>query len=146
MTASIAYETHAIMKEVIHVVREEIIDWPVSDLLKDKLRNHLIDYLSVFDGFVTASDSSEARLKPHRDLYSIALHNMSVHKEHYWKCVAIEDTEPGIISARAAGFGVTVALPNYDTTGQNYEKASIVLHAGLPELILDKHMLCRAGE
>ncbi len=141
VTASIAYEAHAVMEEVMHVVREEVAGWPVSDTLKDTLRDHLAGGLSVFDGFVTASDSSEARLKPHRDLYSVALHQMSIPRDSYAQCVAIEDTEPGIIPARAAGFGTAVALPNRDTTGQNYEKASVIVRGGLPELILDKHLL-----
>ena len=54
------------------------------------------------------------------------------------------DTEPGILSARAAGFGVSVALPNHDTSQQNYEKASVVLHGGLPELVLDKKFLLKS--
>ncbi len=141
VTASIAYEAHVVMKEVVQVIRDEVSTWPIPPSLQAALREKLADYRAVYDGFVTASDSWEARLKPHRDLYSIALHEMSVPKPAYPQCVAIEDTEPGILSARAAGFGVTVALPNHDTNLQNYEKASIELHGGLPELILDRHLL-----
>jgi len=144
VTASISYEAHVVMKEVIRLVREEVTEWPVPSTLKQALRDRLEEYLSLFQGFVTASDAWEARLKPHRDLYSIAMHEMSVPKDEYTQCIAIEDTEPGILSARAAGFGATVALPNHDTSQQNYEKASVVLHGGLPELVLDKKLLLDA--
>jgi beta-phosphoglucomutase-like phosphatase (HAD superfamily) len=141
VTASIAYEAHVVMKEVIRLVREEVSHWSIPGSLQDELRNNLVDYQSIYQGFVTASDAWEARLKPHRDLYSIAMHEMSVPQNEYPQCIAIEDTEPGILSARAAGFGVSIALPNYDTNRQNYEKASAVLHGGLPELVLDKKLL-----
>ncbi len=137
VTASIAYEAHVSMQEVMRVVREEIAAWPVAPAVRDALRENLRDYRAVFDGFATASDAWEARLKPHRDLYSLSLYQMSIPAACYQHCMAIEDTEPGIVSARAAGFGISIALPNHDTTRQNYTKASRVLHGGLPELLLD---------
>lgn len=143
VTASIAYEAHAVVKEVFAVMREQVADWPVSDETKRELGKRFGDYLSVYDGFVNASDSSEARLKPHRDLFSIALYRMSVAKEDYSRCVGLEDTEPGIIALRAAGVGCAVALPNRDTSGQDYRAASRVMHGGLPELILRHNMLLK---
>jgi len=136
VTASIAYETHAVMKEVVRIIRQEAKSWPVLDARKALLDERLADYLAVFDGFVCASDAHEARLKPHRDLYSIALYQMSVPKEDYRYCVGLEDTEPGIIALRAAGVGCAVALPNRDTHRQDYAMASRIVHGGLPEVIL----------
>ncbi len=136
VTASIAYETHAVMKEVVRILRSEARSWPVPESRKTLLDEKFADYLAVFDGFVCASDAHEARLKPHRDLYSIALYQMSVAKDDYPYCVGLEDTEPGIIALRAAGIGCAVALPNRDTHRQNYEMASRIVHGGLPEVIL----------
>lgn len=146
VTASIAYEAHVSMKEVMRVVRDEMAVWPLPPEQREQLRARVSDYRSVFDGFVTASDAWEARLKPHRDLYSIAMYQMSIPVECYQQCMAIEDTEPGIIAARAAGFGIAIALPNHDTTRQNYEKAARVLHGGLPELLLDHHLMLALPE
>ena len=141
VTASIAFEAHVVMKEVIRLVRAAAAQWTVPTTLRRELRAHLHDYHAIFNGFVTASDASEARLKPHRDLYSIAFQQMAIARDEYPHCMAIEDTEPVILSARAAGFGVTIGLPNRDTSRQNYSKASRVVHGGLAELVLD-HGLC----
>ena len=136
VTASIFYEAHVCMKEIMHVAGLEVEKWPIPDENKQKVLDKFSDYRNIYDGFATATDASEARLKPHRDLYSIALYQMSVPKEKYPKCIVLEDTEPGIISARAAGIGLACAMPNRDTQRQNYSAASFILHAGLPDLIL----------
>ncbi len=146
VTASIAYETHACMKEVIAVMARQVQDWPVSNECKDRLVTNLADYRAVFDGFVCASDTWEARLKPHRDLYTLALYQMSLPKSQYRYCVGLEDTEPGIISLRAAGVGCAVALPNRDTSRQDYAAASEVVRGGLPELILVRNLLLEASD
>lgn len=143
VTASIAYEAHAVVKEVFAVVREQVAEWPIPTAKKEELVVRFSDYRGAFDGFVTATDSSEARLKPHRDLFSIALYQMSIPKLEYPLCVGLEDTEPGIISLRAAGVGCAVAMPNRDTQHQNYRAAAHVISDGLPELILDRNLLLR---
>jgi beta-phosphoglucomutase-like phosphatase (HAD superfamily) len=143
VTASIAYETHACMKEVVHLMAEQVQRWPVPAARKDRLAERLADYRAVFDGFACASDVWEARLKPHRDLYSLALFQMSVPKPDYRFCVGLEDTEPGIISLRAAGVGCAIALPNRDTSRQDYSAAAEVIRGGLPELVLGRNLLLR---
>ena len=99
----------------------------------------------MFDGLVNASDACEHRLKPHRDLYSLALQQMSIPKKDYGCCVGLEDTEPGIIALRAAGIGCAVALPNRDTSRQDYSAATMVINGGLPELILRHNLLLPDG-
>ncbi len=141
VTASIAYETHAVMKEVVRVMAERVGNWPVPAACRDRILAHLADYRAVFDGFICASDACEPRLKPHRDLYSLALYQMSIPKAQYRYCVGLEDTEPGIISLRAAGIGCAIALPNRDTRRQDYSAAVEVIHGGLPELILGHNLL-----
>lgn len=143
VTASIAYETHASMKEVVRVMRERVRHWPVPSACRDRITERLADDLSLFDAFVNASDACEHRLKPHPDLYSLALHRMSIARCDYPRCVGLEDTEPGIISLRAAGIGCAIALPNHDTSSQNYRAAADVVSGGLPELILAKNLLLK---
>ncbi|MEW6250054.1 MAG: hypothetical protein AB1716_05360 [Planctomycetota bacterium] len=141
VTASIAYETHACMREVIRVMAERVAHWPVPAETRDRLAANLADYRGVFDGFACASDVWEARLKPHRDLYSLALFQMSIPRADYPCVVGLEDTEPGIIALRAAGVGCAVALPNHDTRRQDYAAAVDVIRGGLPELILARNLL-----
>jgi len=146
VTASIAYETHASMKEVIRVAAQQVNEWPVPAERRDRLAEHLADYRAVFDGFVCASDACEPRLKPHRDLYTLALYQMSIPKTDYRCVVGLEDTEPGVISLRAAGIGCAIALPNHDTSRQNYTAATEVIRGGLPELILARNLLLTEQE
>lgn len=136
VTASIAFEAHTTMKEVCRVTALRVAGWPVSRKVKECVLSNLADYRSVFDAFVNASDACEHRLKPHRDLYSLALAQMAVPREDYGFCVGLEDTEPGIISLRAAGIGCAVAVPNHDTSRQDYQAATVVVRHGLPEVIL----------
>lgn len=141
VTASIAYETHTCMNEVLRVLRRQVDQWPVSATGRQRIAERLGDPAAVFDSVVCASDVWEARLKPHRDLYSLALYQMSVPKSEYRFCVGLEDTEPGIIALRAAGIGCAVALPNRDTQRQNYAAATDIVRGGLPELILVRNLL-----
>jgi beta-phosphoglucomutase-like phosphatase (HAD superfamily) len=113
---------------------------------RDRVTRQLEDYRAVFDGFVCASDACEPRLKPHRDLYALALYQMSIARADYPCVVGLEDTEPGVISLRAAGIGCAVALPNHDTSGQNYAAATEVVRGGLPELMLARNLLLTDAE
>jgi len=146
VTASIAFEAHTTMKEVCRVTALRVADWPVSQAVKDRVQNRLADYRAVFDAFVNASDACEPRLKPHRDLYSLALVQMAVPREDYGFCVGLEDTEPGIISLRAAGIGCAVAVPNHDTSRQDYQAATVVIRHGLPEVILSHNCFLAVSE
>lgn len=141
VTASIAYEAHASMKEVIAVTAEHVRNWPIAAEHRERVAERLAEYQRVFDGFVCAADACEHRLKPHRDLYSLALKQMSIPRDEYQYCVGLEDTEPGIVALRAAGVGCAVALPNRDTSRQNYSAAAKIIPGGLPELILDHNLL-----
>jgi len=140
VTASIAYETHACMHEVIRVMAEDVQHWPVAAEHRDRLAEHLTDYRAVFDGFICATDACEPRLKPHRDLYSLALFQMSVPRRDYAYCMGVEDTEPGVIALRAAGIGCAIALPNHDTSRQDYSAATAVVRGGLPEMLLARNL------
>ncbi len=136
VTSSIAYEANIVLSEVFRVMREEVECWPLAPERRHWLREQFADYRHVFDVVITASDSSEIRLKPHRDLYSLALHQLGVAKSDFDKVIGFEDSESGVIAIRAAGIGLCVAVPFSDTRGHNLEHAAYVLQGGLPEALL----------
>lgn len=136
VTASIAFETHATMREICRVMALRVRDWPVSSACKERVLAGIADYRAPFDAFINASDACEHRLKPHPDLYSLALAQMAIPKADYSLCVGLEDTEPGIIALRTAGIGCAVGLPNHDTSRQDFQAAATVVRHGLPEVIL----------
>jgi beta-phosphoglucomutase-like phosphatase (HAD superfamily) len=136
VTSSIAYEADIVLTEVFSVIREQIKNWPVTPEKKDFLLKQFMSYKDLYDGFITASDSSEIRLKPHRDLYSIALHQMGIPNESFQYVAGFEDSESGTIAIRAAGIGLCIAVPFADTAGHNLSAATHVLHGQLPEFIM----------
>ncbi len=136
VTSSMAYEADIVLREAFRGIREQINKWNIHENIKRKYILAFDNYKDLYDVVITASDSSEIRLKPHRDLYSIALHQLGINKEDYRKCIGFEDSESGCISIRAAGIGLCIALPFTNTQGHDFNAASYVLHGGLPEFIL----------
>jgi beta-phosphoglucomutase-like phosphatase (HAD superfamily) len=140
VTSSIHYEADLVLTEVFRIVRAEIGQWPVSDEKRAFLLEHFSSPHAYYDGFITATDSSEIRLKPHRDLYSMAMHEIGLYPEDFGKAVGFEDSESGTIAIRAAGIRVCCALPFHMTTGHHFAAATRVCPGGLPEVML-KHGL-----
>ena len=139
VTSSIAAEAAIVMQEVFRVLREEIARWPVPRERRDFLLEQFEDPLRVYDACITASDSSEIRLKPHRDLYAIALHTLGISPEQF-QCVAgFEDSESGTIAIRAAGIPLCCALPFAMTKNHQFKAATQVCQGGIPEVILLKN-------
>jgi putative hydrolase of the HAD superfamily len=84
-----------------------------------------------FKTIVTADDVD--RLKPAPDVYLEAARRVSAEPS---RAVAIEDSAPGLASARAAGMA-TVAIPHWLTEGHDLSAADLrVAHAG--ELTLSR--------
>jgi len=140
VTSSIFYEADIVMSEVFKVFREEIQHWEIPVKRKKKILNHFKHYKDVYNAFVTASDSNEIRLKPHRDLYSIALNHLNVPVTEFDKVIGFEDSESGTIAIRAAGIGTSVAVPFAHTAGHNLSAASHICPGGVAEVLL-KHNL-----
>lgn len=138
VTSSIAYEARIVLTQLFKVIQKQIASWKISDNRKKLLIDRFQSYRNVFDVVVTASDSSEIRLKPHRDLYSLALHQLGIAKEDFDKVIGFEDSESGTIAIRAAGIGLCVAVPFSDTQGHRLDYASYVLPGGIPEAMI-KH-------
>jgi beta-phosphoglucomutase-like phosphatase (HAD superfamily) len=136
VTSSIFWEADIVMRQLFAGIREELAAWHLGDKQIHELQNHFSHYEAVYDAFVTASDSHEIRLKPHRDLYSIALRQMGVKPEDFNKVVGFEDSASGIFAIRAAGVGCAVALPFHQTANHNFSPAAHILKGALPEAIL----------
>jgi len=136
VTSSIRYEADIVLDEVRKIVREQVRGWPVQPAIAEGLERAQ----DLFDGIITATDSSEIRLKPHRDLYSIALHALGVAPSDFGSVVGFEDSRSGTIAIRAAGVGLCVAVPFADTAGHDLSAAAHVLRGGLPEAILKENL------
>jgi beta-phosphoglucomutase-like phosphatase (HAD superfamily) len=137
VTSSIFYEADIVIQEVISVMAAVIKRSSLSNAKKTFILEAYKDYHQIYDAFVTASDSSEIRLKPHRDLYSIALHKAGLMPEDFDKVVGFEDSQSGTVAIRAAGIGCCIAVPFAQTLSHNLEAASHVLPGGVPEAVFD---------
>jgi beta-phosphoglucomutase-like phosphatase (HAD superfamily) len=140
VTSSIFYEADIVMTEVFKCLTEQVDNLNLSKTKRDFLRDKFSHYNNVYDSFVTASDSSEIRLKPHRDLYSIALHQLGINKDKFNEVAGFEDSESGAVAIRAAGIGLCVAVPFAQTAGHNLNAASYISMGGLPEVILAQNI------
>jgi len=140
VTSSIFYEADIVLTEVFNVIKKQIGTYPLPDETKQFLIDKFLGYNSIYDSIVTASDSNEIRLKPHRDLYSIALHGLHISKNDFINVIGLEDSESGTFAIRAAGIGCCVAVPFAQTSSHNFEAASLISKGGLPELILTHNL------
>jgi beta-phosphoglucomutase-like phosphatase (HAD superfamily) len=140
VTSSIFYEADIVLREVFKVISNELNNLLPDSDFKRNLLQKFFDYNFYYNAVVTANDSSEIRLKPHRDLYSIALFKLNVAKEDFNKVIGFEDSESGTIAIRAAGIGLSIAVPFAETSGHNLKAATYVCKAGIPEAILKYNM------
>ena len=140
VTSSIAYEAKIVLTEVFKILYRQAEKWEISASRKEAVLNGFRHYSNTYDAFITATDSSEIRLKPHPDLYSLALHRMGVGREDFDSVIGFEDSESGTRAIRAAGVGLCVALPFPFTRGQDLSAASHILHGGLPEALIGESL------
>lgn len=143
VTSSISYEADIVLSEVFRLIREEIKNWNLSETKKQLLLSKFFSYQNFYDAVVTATDAYEFRLKPHRDLYTIALTRLGISKENFFNVVGFEDSQSGTIAIRSAGIGCCVAVPFPQTKNHNLEAASYILWNGLPEFILKLNCLVK---
>jgi beta-phosphoglucomutase-like phosphatase (HAD superfamily) len=143
VTSSIAYEADIVIREVLKDMADTIEKSPLSSKRKQLILHAYEDYHRVYDAFVTATDSSEIRLKPHRDLYSIALHRTGISPADFDKVIGFEDSQSGTVAIRAAGIGCCIAVPFAQTTTHNLAAATHILPGGIPEAIIDHGLFVR---
>jgi len=136
VTSSIYYEARIVMTKVFEILKQDVEAWPVTQDRKIRIQQAFSTFENIYDAFITASDSNEIRLKPHRDLYSIALHQLGIPKKDFDKVIGFEDSESGTIAIRAAGIGFCCAVPFHETKGHDLNAASVILQGGVPETIL----------
>ena len=63
------------------------------------------------------------KLKPEPDIYAEAAKRVNIKPE---KCLVLEDSQSGVISAKRAGMFV-IAVPNIHTLNQNFDTADLVV-------------------
>lgn len=140
VTSSIFYEADIVIREIMKVLSHDIALSRLGETRKKFIISQLGEYHQVYDAFVTASDSSEIRLKPHRDLYSMALHQVGIMPADFDKVVGFEDSQSGTVAIRAAGIGCCIAVPFAQTSHHNFEAATHVLYGGVPQAILEHNL------
>jgi beta-phosphoglucomutase-like phosphatase (HAD superfamily) len=136
VTSSIYYEADIVLREVFKIILSKLDRMLPNGRDKINILSKFNDYRNYYDAVITASDSNEIRLKPHRDLYSIALYKLNVPREKFDQVVGFEDSESGTIAIRAAGIGLSIAVPFAETSGHNLKAATYICKSGLPEVIL----------
>jgi beta-phosphoglucomutase-like phosphatase (HAD superfamily) len=136
VTSSAAPEADIILHEVFAGLREEVREWPISAAHREQVLAAFDSPRAFYDVYVTASDCHEMRLKPHRDLYAVALHLLGLAPEFRGSMIGFEDTEAGILAQRAAGIGIPVAVPFHGTRNHPFQAAAHVCHGGIPEALL----------
>jgi hypothetical protein len=139
VTSSIAAEAELVLQEVFRAILTEVSGWEVSAATREKIAAGFAHPETFYDARITASDSSEIRLKPHRDLYAIALHALGVPPERFHRVAGFEDSESGTIAIRAAGIPLCCALPFAMTKNHLFEAATQVCPGGMPEVMLQRH-------
>ncbi len=145
VTSSIAYEAEIVLGEVFRLLAGRVAQWPVSEARRRRIAAAFAEPRAYYDGIVTASDSSEIRLKPHRDLYCLALHQLGLHPGEFGRVAGFEDSESGTIAIRAAGISLCCALPFTMTQGHAFHAASHVCTGGIPEVILGHTVFLEAS-
>lgn len=140
VTSSISYEAEIVLEQVFKVIRAEFEVWPVTPELKNTLNQAFSDSADFYDAIITATDSHEIRLKPHRDLYSIALSALGIAKEDFDKVAGFEDSQSGTLAIRAAGIGKCIAVPFAQTLGHDLSAAAMICIKGLPEFLVKTNL------
>ncbi len=136
VTSSIFYEADIVLSEVFRQINNFINNSDLPELTKEKISVGMQTYGKYYETVVTACDSSEIRLKPHRDLYSIALHQLGFTPDKFDKVLGFEDSESGTVAIRAAGLGRCIALPFAETSGHDLAAAAKICKCGIPEIII----------
>jgi hypothetical protein len=138
VTSSVFYEAKIVITELLRVMSEYIAGTQLPESKKSFILQQFSSYGNVYDAFVTATDSSEIRLKPHRDLYSIALRKIGLNPSDFNKVIGFEDSQSGTLAIRAAGVGCCIALPFEGTRNHKLEAAVDIPKWGIPEVLLSK--------
>lgn len=136
VTSSTDYEVRVALKEVFRCLVDEVAEWDIPAARRERIQAGFATPKTFYDAMNTASDTHEIRLKPHRDLYTIALHRLGIAAKDYRHVIGFEDTEAGVLAMRGAGVGVPCAVPFEGTKDHDFRAASHVLPGALPEALV----------
>ncbi|MBP8130651.1 MAG: hypothetical protein KA184_13815 [Candidatus Hydrogenedentes bacterium] len=139
VTTSSSYEAGHVLRHVLSKLRREVPDWGLPQERQEPLLTLFQGPETCYDAIVTANDIPEARLKPCGDPYALALARLDIGADGLRRVAGFEDTEPGVISLRAAGVSLAVALPFEGTRAHDFRAAAHVAHRGFPEVLLYHH-------
>jgi beta-phosphoglucomutase-like phosphatase (HAD superfamily) len=145
VTSSSHREASIVLDHLFRHLRDEVRQWPIPASIQQAVLGAFSAPESYFNIVITASDCPEMRLKPQRDLYSLALYGLGLEPQQFQRVIGVEDTEAGVIALRAAGVSVACALPLPESQGQDFRAASCVARGGMAELLV-VHRLCLAQE
>jgi len=143
VTSSIDYEMRIVLREVFKALQAEISGWPLHSERISELKQMFQDHTDILDIEINASHSNEGRLKPHRDLYSMALQRLNINPEQFQHVIGFEDSESGTIAIRAAGVGLAIAVPFQDTSQHDLSAAAHVQPGGLAQAVLLNHLFIK---
>lgn len=125
------------------LLKEKLIPLPgllelIKTLKRDKIKiavasnrfiNHvymILDNLNIKESFeIIVGPSPDVKHKPAPDIYLKTVKELNIKPT---QCVAIEDTETGILSAKAAGMKV-IAVPNKYTKHHDFSKADKIVNS-----------------
>lgn len=143
VTTSLPFEAQTILTEAFLGITEQIDTWKVPANRKEFLKEKFSNYNNVFDSVITYADINEIRPKPHRDLYGIALKKLKIPKDKFDQVIAFEDGENGLVGSRAAGIGLSVAVPINKITNKDFPAAAISLDGGFLEVLLAHNLFMK---
>jgi len=136
VTSSIDYEMRIVLKAVFNEISKQIPQWELDLIRENELLAKFSEYRQVLDVRINASASSEGRLKPHRDLYSMALQQLGIPTSEFDQVIGFEDSESGTVAMRAAGIGLAMAVPFQETSKHDLSAAAAILKGGLAEAVI----------
>lgn len=137
VTSSGYYEARTVLMEVFRGLRMEVAHWPVDQALREKLAAAFDSPEHYYDAVITADESHEIRLKPFRDLYTIAARSLNLDAAALRNTVGFEDTWAGVTAMRSAGVGIPCAVPFEGSRSHDFSLASHVFEKGVPQAILE---------
>lgn len=110
-------------------VKLAIASTAAVDNVKALLDNGFSQEMASWFEVISAGDMVKNK-KPAPDVYLLALEKLKLNSD---ECLAIEDTEQGLISATQAGLKTIITVNSY-TKNQNFNEASLVInHLGEPD-------------
>lgn len=131
------------LRRLLDEIERLKLPWAVATSSRREYAVHVLDQLDLLKRCQAIVGGDEVdKGKPAPDVYLLAAKRLDIDPV---RCLALEDSVPGINAAATAGM-LTVAVPNGDTASGNFEKAAFVYQSLFEvaddlENILDRSLL-----